>query len=85
MVSQEQGETSFVDGTSGEFEDGLRGFRFGGSEVESIQFQKQNSDYKAGALISVDKWMVLDDASGVSSGHLDYVGRSVGKLLARTG
>jgi len=74
VVPQEQGEAGFIDSTSGEFKDGLSGFGFRGGEVESIQLQKQDSDDKTGALISVDEWMVLDDACGVSSGYLDYVG-----------
>ena len=84
VVPQEQSEPSFVDSTGGEFKDGLRGFGFGGGEVEAIQFQKQNSDDKAGTLISIEEGMVLDDARRVGGGHLDYVGRRIRELLAGT-
>jgi len=74
VVAEEQGEASFADRASGEFKDGLRGFGFGGGEVEAVYFEKQNSDHKAGALISVNEGMVLDDACGVCGRHVDYVG-----------
>ena len=74
VIPQEQNEAGFVDGPGGEFEDGLCGFGFGGGEVEAIYFEKQDSDDKAGALISIDEGMVLDDACGVGRRHVDYVG-----------
>jgi hypothetical protein len=71
VVPQEQGEAGFVDRASGEFEDGLSGF--GGGEVRAVHFEKHNSDDKARTHISIDEWMVLDDARDIGGGPVDYV------------
>jgi hypothetical protein len=52
----------------------LRGFGFGGGEVESVQFEKEDSDDEPGELICVDERMVFNYASGIGGGRFDYVG-----------
>jgi len=84
MVPQEQRKPGFIDAASSKFQHRLRGFGFRSGELASIHFEKQDSHYEARALISVDKGMVLDDASSISSRHFDDVRTRVSTLLART-
>jgi hypothetical protein len=46
---------------------------FGGGEVRAVHFEKHNSDDKARTHISIDEWMVLDDARDIGGGPVDYV------------
>src|ERR1700689_1226060 len=84
MVPQEQRKPAFIDAASGEFKYCQRRLRLRGSELESIHFEKKRADDKPGALISVNKRMVLDDAGRIGSCHIDDIRTRVSKLLTRT-
>ena len=51
---------SFVHGARCKGHDSLRGLGFSRRKVEPVKFEKQNSDHKAGSLISVKEWMIAD-------------------------
>jgi hypothetical protein len=63
----------------------LRGRFFCGGEVETVQFEKEDPDEEAGALVAVDECMVADDASDVAGCHIDSVRViAIGVELVRT-
>jgi hypothetical protein len=66
-------EGGFVEGSGSEVEDGLRGLFFGGRKAVCVDFEEQDTDDKAGALIPVDKGVVANYADRVGSRQVDEV------------
>jgi hypothetical protein len=85
VVPQEQGEAIFVDSTSGEFEDSLRGFGFRGGEVQAVAFEENVAGHKTGSLVPIDERMVSHYSRDVSGSQLEQVAFGVGEDLARPG
>jgi hypothetical protein len=83
---QPSGRCSFVEGACCKIPDGLSGIFLGGLEVEAVEFEEQNPDYKTGPLVAIDEGMVAENAGCVKSGHCDDVGIvGGGVVLAGTG
>jgi hypothetical protein len=66
-------EGGFVEGSGSKVKDGLRGIFFGGRKPVGVDFEEQDADDKAGALISIDKGAVPNNADNVRSSEVDKV------------
>jgi hypothetical protein len=62
----------------GELHEHFTGFFFTGSNHNTIEFEKDEGQDEAGALIAVDKRMVPDDAKGIRRGQPGQAGGRCG-------
>ena len=73
VLPQPCGITSFIEPARCQSHDGLGRIHLTGLEVEAVQFEEENADYKSRPLVAIDKWMIADDAGSVTRGHFDDV------------
>jgi len=76
--------SSFIEGARGQCHHGLSGIFLAGPKVEAVEFEKENANHKASALVAVDDGVVADDAGRVKGGQFDDVG-SAGIRVVLTG
>src|SRR5450755_1784851 len=75
-IRSKKGAVSLFIKISGrQFQNSPRGVFLAGTEATIIQFEKENSYHKAGALIAVNKGMVANNAGRVVGRHIDKVWR----------
>jgi len=83
---QPRGVGSFIELAGCQCHHSLSGIFLCGFEVEAVEFEEEDTNHKAGALVAIDKRMVADDASRVKRRHLDDIRRvRIGVVLAGTG
>ena len=74
-------KAGFINSASRQLKDGLCGGFLAGREPITIELEKQHADHKAGALVAINKGMILYDACRVLGGKFNNVRAGVRDMI----
>ncbi len=75
---------SFVKITSSKGENNPGSLFFSGLKNDTVQLKKGDADSEASPFVTVNKWMIANDAAGIQGSQLEQVGRAISEVLEWT-